>query len=752
MNGEIIRRLLALFLIASATVGTYAQQLNYTGKVNPTPQQVISQWEFMPVAEGNFKVIVAENAHNAVTLGKNMLIERVKSFNAESTKKIDGTVIVVLGELKDEHIQNVLKKYNVKLDKSIIPEGNKQGYFIRVIKDGGKYVIIAVGTGHRGTFYAAMTILQSIGLEDGHLILHCADINDWPIWGERYLCDQVIPTQAQLVTYLARNKVDGFAFQYSRSEWRDFKLENLSPNKKDSWAKAFTELKEFNERYDLLNYMFLINIYAAQPRQYPIFDITNEKDIKDFIERCSFVVNLGFNHIMVLADDWTPTQKGDYVCPNKSETERFDNSVGRAHGYLMKRVYEALKPQYPHLTFAFCPAPYSIYDHDIPGKASHQKYLMDMAKEMPKDIYVVWTGPYIRSYNIKIEDFELYKKYINGRKSYVFDNSGDPSRAIVRWETKLYDGLEKDSDGIIFINTFVFSWPWLTPFALGVNDYLWNPNGYNAVASHQDLIEKLYGKGSYKSVKQYIDVYKALESSDKNADFKGLDNAVKEMKNLNMDTLAPQKAADMLKARFTTEVPSLRVKKIKTPPVLDGKLDDACWADAKVFNFTAWEKGKPVNPSYGQVCHDGKNLYLAFRFEHTKPLKPPMIDGHDGRVYANSDACEIFLEGEKNGGYGHLAFDHEKNLFDETKVQSLELAWNPDWEIAVDKKKGVWTAEVKIPFKSMVPVIETPVNKGTVWRANFCRSYASEVELSCWSPTYGNSFHTAEFFGRLIFE
>ena len=138
--------------------------------------------------------------------------------------------------------------------------------------------------------------------------------------------------------------------------------------------------------------------------------------------------------------------------------------------------------------------------------------------------------------------------------------------------------------------------------------------------------------------------------------------------------------------------------------------------------------------------------------EHRAPLKNPKIDRHDGPVYAYSDSCEIFLLGEKPKGYGHFAFDHAGNLFEETGVQSLGAAWNPEWTVKIHKEKGVWSAEVRIPFGAMGPVIETPVAKGTIWRANFCRSYSSVQQLSCWSPTFGNRFNTTEFFGRLIFE
>jgi len=63
-----------------------------------------------------------------------------------------------------------------------------------------------------------------------------------------------------------------------------------------------------------------------------------------------------------------------------------------------------------------------------------------------------------------------------------------------------------------------------------------------------------------------------------------------------------------------------------------------------------------------------------------------------------------------------------------------------------------WTAELSIPFRSLVA--EPPL-VGSKWRANFYRidrPRGAEWELSAWSPTWRPLFHTPERFGVLRFE
>jgi hypothetical protein len=740
----------ATLMTNSAVNAAQPRPMHYTGKIVPTPQQVTGKWEFLPISPKSFSVVTDNDAHNAIQLAKYMVMEQLERFKAKG--KPEGKVTVFLGNLTDEVIRIALAKYNVKLNTSVIPKENKEGYFIRIVRDGKNTIVIAAGTGHRGTFYAAMTLLQSIGIADEKLIIHCANINDWPVWETRYMGEVTVPDSKYMLDYFGKYKINGLAIQYQRAyEWRDMKPTGSYMGQKVTWGEKLKNLKKLNDKYDLFDYMFGINIYSANPRKYPYMDISKEKDIKELIKVCSFIADMGFDNIMILADDHTPSQKGEYVFPNKSEAKHFGNSIGRAHGYLMKRLYNALKEKYPKLKLAFCPAPYSIYVHDVPGNPSHQRYLKDMGEEIPDEVSVVWTGPQVRSRKISKKDYELFAKYCNGHKNlWVFDNSCGPM-PISRWDTVLYDGFHKDSNGIIFINTFAFSWGWHTPFVIGTNDYLWNPKAYNATTSYNDVIDKMFGKGMHKPVEKYIETYKMLEAGDKDADFRDIELALEQMEKLKFDIRKPARAAKQLKAKFNAKVPSLKVVKFKTPPVIDGKIDDKCWGKANEFKFTSYDKNKKVEPTWGKIGHDGKNLYIAFRLDYSKAQIDPKITHHDGSVFL-TDACEIFLQGEKPGSYAHLSFDHKGNKHDESDLGKIKLSWDPAWEVAVKNSKGNWTAEVKIPFSSMTPVIEIPVGKGTIWRANFCRSYTSEAEFSCWSPTYGNLFKTTEFFGRLIFE
>lgn len=62
-----------------------------------------------------------------------------------------------------------------------------------------------------------------------------------------------------------------------------------------------------------------------------------------------------------------------------------------------------------------------------------------------------------------------------------------------------------------------------------------------------------------------------------------------------------------------------------------------------------------------------------------------------------------------------------------------------------------WSAELAIPFRSLVA--ELP-SVGSRWRVNFCRidrPPGVERELSAWSPTGRANFHTPEKFGVLEF-
>lgn len=68
------------------------------------------------------------------------------------------------------------------------------------------------------------------------------------------------------------------------------------------------------------------------------------------------------------------------------------------------------------------------------------------------------------------------------------------------------------------------------------------------------------------------------------------------------------------------------VKLEGTPPVIDGKLDDACWKDEGSWSQdfiqnTPVERGKASNPTKIKILFDDKNIYFALRAWDPEPNK-----------------------------------------------------------------------------------------------------------------------------------
>ncbi len=81
-----------------------------------------------------------------------------------------------------------------------------------------------------------------------------------------------------------------------------------------------------------------------------------------------------------------------------------------------------------------------------------------------------------------------------------------------------------------------------------------------------------------------------------------------------------------------------------------------------------------------------------------------------------------------------------------------DFAWRCEGlRTAVVKTAAAWTAELAIPFRSLVA---EPPQAGDCWRVNFCRidrPPGVPRELSSWSPAGRANFHTPERFGTLRF-
>jgi uncharacterized lipoprotein YddW (UPF0748 family) len=196
-------------------------------------------------------------------------------------------------------------------------------------------------------------------------------------------------------------------------------------------------------------------------------------------------------------------------------------------------------------------------------------------------------------------------------------------------------------------------------------------------------------------------------------------------------------------------LPTIDVPVVKSPPVIDGKLDDAAWQSAGKAQLDFTQLGGEVTQHTDMLlAYDAENLYIAFRCAEPKlDMLRALAQERDGPLFAD-DSVEMFFVFEGEEDYLHFAVNAVGTRYD---AKGYTSSWDPDWKAASGREVNAWTVEVAIPFASL----GLSPKAGESWCANFCRNRmgpvgSSETQNMCWSPTY-SSFHTPSRFGKLVF-
>lgn len=633
-----------------------------------------------------------------------------------------------------------------------VPQPPEQGYAIRIVSDTPeKLRIVLVGADPRGLLYGIATLIQLISLEDGKLYLNVADIDDSPEWAERYASDDVTRPDVKGLMDLATSKISGFAMQY-RADWKSFGDESLRP--------SLAAIKKVTD-YDLIDVMLLLHIYVG-PTGGPKFDISSEEDISALIDRCRIAAKSGIGFIMICADDWTPRRGDEYIFfdDHQAEAEKFDHSIGKAHGYLMRRLYDALKPDFPHLRWAMVGAPYSGHHGiDKPGIA---KYVRDWGQAAPREVFWVWTGPEVCSIEISQKDYDAFAALLNGQDLFVWDNSNCFDGPMPRWETKFYPEMVTDSFGIIYWNDRVFFNKWQTAYTLSANAYAWNPQKYNPVRDYNRALSEVFGSanvaplvrlrnamiaaqkqiatGNRENFKPLLDEFEAAAAAC--ADLKAPDSGSLPLKSITDELTLAREFNHVIREKVAAG-------RLSAPVKADGVIDPEEWKGAAAFTVADRDGLPDPNPTKGLIGYDDHTVYLAFTVFNNAELPELQPQPLDYQTFLTADNLEIFIQPSPAGGYGHFCLDYAGNRFDEKEADG-GFAWNPDWSVAVKRTPPVWTAEVTIPLVSLEPLGPVQPSGGALWRMNVFRVSGGN-KVQAWSRG-GSSFHSPQFFGEVVFE
>lgn len=216
-------------------------------------------------------------------------------------------------------------------------------------------------------------------------------------------------------------------------------------------------------------------------------------------------------------------------------------------------------------------------------------------------------------------------------------------------------------------------------------------------------------------------------------------------------------------------LPIYQCPKVATPPVIDGKLDDAAWKTAAPVTLVLSTNGKPATKkTIARMCWDDENLYVGFEGEDKDVFGT--YTKHDAEVYLE-EVYEVFLCPTCNlNCYYELNVSPRNVVFDAVQHNVVKLhpgagstsLWDckglrtatfvdGTLDCRTDVDRG-WSAEFAIPFSALD---RTTPKAGERWRLNLFRIDLSPkpVEFQAWSPTFIRpaAFHVPTRFGTVLF-
>jgi hypothetical protein len=168
--------------------------------------------------------------------------------------------------------------------------------------------------------------------------------------------------------------------------------------------------------------------------------------------------------------------------------------------------------------------------------------------------------------------------------------------------------------------------------------------------------------------------------------------------------------------------PALVCQQAAERPFLDGKFDDACWAECTAMPLTV--AGGDRNtlekeyPTTVRMSYDSEFLYLAIHCAHPADRGEPAakVRTRDGDLRAH-DRISLLLDLDRDyATCFHFQVDATGCVAEDCWG---DRSWNPRWFVAIHREPTAWTAEISIPLDALTA---DRVTSGRAWAFNVIRT------------------------------
>ena len=180
----------------------------------------------------------------------------------------------------------------------------------------------------------------------------------------------------------------------------------------------------------------------------------------------------------------------------------------------------------------------------------------------------------------------------------------------------------------------------------------------------------------------------------------------------------------------------LHATKISQPVSIDGVLDEEIWSRAE--KTTPFFRIQPIDTGYAKaqtevmVAFDDDNIYFGITNFDPTPGKRPVESYRRDWSFNNNDNFFVAMDtyNDQTNGFA-FGVNAVGGQWDGMQANGgvVALEWDGKWYSAVQNYEDRWTAEFKIPFRTI------RYNDGdTEWGINFSRLDLKTNEKSSWAP------------------
>lgn len=214
----------------------------------------------------------------------------------------------------------------------------------------------------------------------------------------------------------------------------------------------------------------------------------------------------------------------------------------------------------------------------------------------------------------------------------------------------------------------------------------------------------------------------------------------------------------LLGSNLTERLPEITIPECKSPPKIDGLLNDACWKKAfEIDTMNVVREERTVSKHKVYVTRDDQWLYVGFKVAlPQKDREPVKYFKHDANIQ-REDNVQVSFDPGTNGMLYYQFLVNRANVradFRMTKEKGREReSWNIPWRSAVKENENGWTVEIAIPFSMVMTVGNPDIARLNVIAVSFVPLrdqygviYNRKREKTSWA-SLKKTFHEPQKFG-----